>query len=128
MRLLAIVPLVVRVYIALRSAFAFAWEGRGTPAPFDPPRSLVVTAFYRYVRNPMYVGAVLTVIGETTLFGSVVAGLEYAFVFATGSLLFVLFYEEPALRRKFGAEYEEYCRHVPRFIPRVTPGWPVSKA
>jgi protein-S-isoprenylcysteine O-methyltransferase Ste14 len=116
-----VVPLVAGAYIALRCAFAFAWTGRGTPAPFDPPRALVVTGFYRYVRNPMYVGAALFVIGETALWGSLVAGLQYVVVFGAVVVVFVLLQEEPALRAKFGADFEEYCRHVPRFLPRLTP-------
>ncbi|MBI4462644.1 MAG: isoprenylcysteine carboxylmethyltransferase family protein [Acidobacteria bacterium] len=121
LRLLAIVPLIAGGYVALRCAFAFAWTGLGTPAPFDPPRTLVVSGFYRYVRNPMYLGALLAVIGETALFGSIRAGLQYALVFGTCLALFVLLYEEATLRAKFGADYEAYCRNVPRFLPRLTP-------
>lgn len=121
LRLLAIVPLIAGGYIALRCAFAFAWTGPGTPAPFDPPRTLVVSGFYRYVRNPMYLGALLVVIGETALFGSIRVGLQYALIFGICLALFVLLYEEPTLRTKFGADYEEYCRNVPRFLPRLTP-------
>jgi len=69
LRLLAVVPLLLGGYVALRCVVAFAWTGWGTPAPFDPPRRLVISGFYRYVRNPMYLGAILFVIGETTLFG-----------------------------------------------------------
>ena len=121
LRLLAILPLIAGAYIALRCAFAFAWTGLGTPAPFDPPRTLIISGFYRYVRNPMYIGAALAVIGETALFGSIRVGLQYVLIFGSCVALFVLIYEEPTLRSKFGAEYEEYCRNVPRFIPRLTP-------
>ena len=120
-RLLALVPLLAGSYIALYCVFAFAWTGIGTPAPFDPPRRLVISGFYRYVRNPMYIGASLVVIGETALWGSLTAGLQYLLVFASLLALFVVVYEEPALRSQFGAEYEEYCRSVPRFVPRLTP-------
>lgn len=121
LRLLAIVPLIAGGYIALRCVFAFAWTGLGTPAPFDPPRSLIISGFYRYVRNPMYVGATLAIIGETALFGSIRIGLQYVLVFGSCLSLFVVIYEEPTLRSKFGAEYEEYCRNVPRLIPRLSP-------
>jgi len=121
LRLLAIMPLIAGAYIALRCAFAFAWTGLGTPAPFDPPRNLIISGFYRYVRNPMYFGAALVVIGETALFGSIRAGLQYVLIFSGCLALFVLIYEEPTLRSKFGSEYEEYCRNVSRFIPHLTP-------
>ncbi|HSC77259.1 MAG TPA: isoprenylcysteine carboxylmethyltransferase family protein [Candidatus Acidoferrales bacterium] len=121
LRWLAVVPLLGGAYIALSCVAAFAWRGLGTPAPFDPPRKLVVSGFYRYVRNPMYLGAALAIVGETALFGSVLAGLGYLAVLGVALAVFVIAYEEPALRAKFGAEYEEYCRHVPRFIPRLTP-------
>jgi len=121
LRLLALLPLIAGAYIALRCVFAFAWTGIGTPAPWDPPRRLVISGFYRYVRNPMYIGASLVVIGETALWGSLTAGLQYLLVFASLVALFVVLYEEPALRSQFGAEYEGYCRNVPRFLPRLTP-------
>jgi protein-S-isoprenylcysteine O-methyltransferase Ste14 len=121
LRLLAIVPLLFGAYVALRCALAFAWTGLGTPAPFDPPRKLVVSGFYRYVRNPMYLGAILFIIGETALFGSVRIGLAYVLIFGVCAALFVALYEEPTLRAKFGLEYETYCRNVPRLIPRLTP-------
>jgi protein-S-isoprenylcysteine O-methyltransferase Ste14 len=121
LRWLAVVPLLTGAYVALRCIFGFAWTGRGTPAPFDPPQALVVTGFYRYVRNPMYLGAAVFVIGETTLFGSVLAGLVYLLICAVCLEAFVLLYEEPALRGKFGDEYVEYCRNVPRWMPRLTP-------
>jgi protein-S-isoprenylcysteine O-methyltransferase Ste14 len=120
LRLLGIVPLIVGGYVALRSVIAHAWTGLGTPAPFDPPQRLVVTGFYRYVRNPMYLGATLVILGETTLFGSIAIGVEYAAIFAICTGVFVLAYEEPALREIFGAEYEEYRHNVPRFLPRLT--------
>ena len=81
----------------------------------------MVSGFYRYVRNPMFVGTGLAILGETALFGSVRAGLGYLVALGAALAVFVIAYEEPALRAKFGAEYEEYCRHVPRFIPRLRP-------
>jgi protein-S-isoprenylcysteine O-methyltransferase Ste14 len=121
LRFLAVIPLLVGVYVILRCFFEFAWTGLGTPAPFDPPRALVVSGVYRYVRNPMYIGASLIILGETALFGSIRIGLEYVLIFLACTTLFVLIYEEPTLQAKFGDAYEEYCRDVPRFIPRLTP-------
>lgn len=106
--------------IALACVSAFAFIGRGTPAPFDPPRRLVVRGPYRFVRNPMYIGAALALAGAALFFQS--AAL---FVFVVGFVavthLFVVIYEEPTLRRSFGPEYLEYCRHVHRWRPSAHP-------
>lgn len=99
--------------------WGFAIRGRGTPAPIDPPKKLVVDGPYSVVRNPMYCAVASVILGEALMFRSLpLAELGIAFFAAT--MLFVLLYEEPALRRKFGAEYDEYCRRVPRWIPRFT--------
>jgi protein-S-isoprenylcysteine O-methyltransferase Ste14 len=125
LRLAGALPLAAGAYVTLRCVFALAWTGLGTPAPFDPPRRLVVTGFYRYVRNPMYLGAAMTIVGETTLLGSLREGLLYAGLFLACLAVFVVAYEEPALRVKFGEEYDEYCRNVPRFVARLRPWkWP----
>lgn len=105
--------------ILLWSFWNFLREGRGTPAPIDPPRELVATGFYRYVRNPMYVGVLAMIVGHFLWFGYWNL-LAYAiFVFVVFHL-FVTYYEEPTLKRKFGAAYEEYLRRVPRWIPRIS--------
>jgi protein-S-isoprenylcysteine O-methyltransferase Ste14 len=98
----------------------FALNGRGTPAPIAPPRILVVSGFYRYVRNPMYVGLIIILAGEGLLFARAALFLYGACVWLTFHV-FVLAYEEPTLRRMFGADYETYCRHVGRWLPRLTP-------
>ena len=77
----------------------------------------MVTALHRYVRNPMYIGVLGVLLGEAVLFRAVVL-LEYAAFFFTAVYLFVVFYEEPTLRRRFGASYEQYRRTVPRWIPK----------
>jgi protein-S-isoprenylcysteine O-methyltransferase Ste14 len=97
--------------------WGFALRGRGTPAPFDPPKQLVVEGPYHIVRNPMYWSVASVLLGEAVVFHSL-ALAELTVAFFAGTNLFVLFYEEPVLRRKFGAEYEEYCRRVPRWLPR----------
>ena len=99
-------------------ALDFAFTGRGTPAPIDPPKVLVARGLYRHVRNPMYISVLLVLLGESVLFSSVRL-LRYAGIVAVGFHLFVLLYEEPALHNKFGTSYEEYCRIVPRWIPRL---------
>ncbi len=102
--------------ILLWSFWNFLIQGRGTPAPVDPPKELVATGFYRYVRNPMYVGVLAAVIGHFLWFGYWSLLIYAAVVFAFFHI-FVTYYEEPTLRRKFGAAYEAYLRNVPRWIP-----------
>lgn len=103
--------------ILLWSFWNFLHEGRGTPAPVDPPKVLVMTGFYRYVRNPMYVGVIAANLGHFLWFGYW-SLLIYTLVVFVAFNTFVAYYEEPTLRRKFGAAYEEYLRKVPRWIPR----------
>ena len=107
----------VALYIAC-AFWGFAIRGKGTPLPLDPPKKLVVEGPYRVVRNPMYWSVLFVMLGEAALFHSV-AMAELALAFFVGVNLFVLFFEEPALQQKFGAEYEEYCRRVPRWLPRL---------
>ncbi len=119
---LAVAFMVPGALIMLKCIWDFAWSGRGTPAPWDPPRRLVVAGLYRYVRNPMYVGMGLFLIGEAFLLPAVTRGLLITVaVFGAAATAFILAYEEPALREKFGGEYVEYCRHVRRWLPRLTP-------
>jgi len=107
----------VGVALYLTCAFwGFVARGRGTPAPFDPPKELVVEGPYRVVRNPMYWSVAFVTLGEALAFQSL-ALAEIGIVFFACTTLFVLVYEEPILRRKFGAEYEAYCRQVPRWFP-----------
>jgi len=95
----------------------FFSQGRGTISPIDPPKHLVVRGLYRYVRNPMYVAVVTTLIGEAIFFMSVPVLIE-AGVFVVLANLFVMCYEERALRRQFGESYERYTQTVGRWIPR----------
>lgn len=96
----------------------FLAKGKGTPAPIDPPRHLVVAGLYRLVRNPMYVGVLALIAGHFLWFGHWALAI-YAGLFFTVVHAFVTLYEEPHLRKVFGAEYEEYCRQVARWIPRI---------
>jgi protein-S-isoprenylcysteine O-methyltransferase Ste14 len=102
--------------IALWCIFTFAVIGKGTPAPFDPPRRLVIRGPYRFVRNPMYIGAGLALAGAALFYGSVPL-FVYCGVFFVMTGIFVQLYEEPTLRRTFGKEYEAYCGHVQRWWP-----------
>jgi protein-S-isoprenylcysteine O-methyltransferase Ste14 len=96
----------------------FAIVGRGTPAPFDPPRRLVVRGPYRYVRNPMYLGAGLAVAGAA-LYYQTAALLAYVGAFLLLMHIFVVLYEEPTLRQTFGDDYKAYCRQVRRWWPTI---------
>ncbi|MCC6486684.1 MAG: phosphatidylethanolamine N-methyltransferase family protein [Candidatus Hydrogenedentes bacterium] len=105
---------------ASSSVWRFAVDGKGTPAPIDPPKFLVSCGTYRITRNPMYVGVVSMVLGEAAVFTS-------AWLLVYGLFLFCLFhafvvlYEEPTLRRQFGPSYEDFCRSVPRWF------WPGTR-
>jgi protein-S-isoprenylcysteine O-methyltransferase Ste14 len=94
----------------------FATAGRGTPAPIDPPRSLVVRGLYKYTRNPMYLGVLSVIAGWAVLFQSTSLAI-YAISILAMFHLFVLLYEEPHLRKVFGASYEVYCHEVSRWLP-----------
>jgi len=119
-RWLAAVPSVMGFAVALRCVWDFGRTGHGTPAPIAPPQRLVVVGFYRYVRNPMYVGFFAGWTGLWIIFGRAnLAAITIAALVVVGVALFVRFYEEPTLRRMFGADYEEYCRNVPRWLPRM---------
>jgi protein-S-isoprenylcysteine O-methyltransferase Ste14 len=121
-RWLAAIPSVLGFAVALRCVWDFGSAGRGTPAPIAPPQRLVVVGFYRYVRNPMYVGFAVGWIGLWIVFGHANPRLIAAVAAAAlGVYLFVLFYEEPTLRRKFGTAYEDYCGNVNRWWPRLRP-------
>ena len=105
--------------IAIWCVLTFALIGRGTPAPFDPPRRLVVRGPYRYVRNPMYIGAAIALSGAAVFYRSLPM-LGYLIAFLLLAHAFVRMYEEPTLRGLFGLEYERYCDAVRRWLPR----WP----
>jgi protein-S-isoprenylcysteine O-methyltransferase Ste14 len=106
--------------VVLHAFARFAMEGLGTPAPIAPTERLVVSGIYRHVRNPMYLAVGSTIAGQALLLGQTEL-LGYLVVFAALCLGFVHLYEEPTLRRQFGAEYDAYRRGVPRWIPRLRP-------
>jgi protein-S-isoprenylcysteine O-methyltransferase Ste14 len=110
-------PILLGAMVLLWCAWDFVFTGRGTPAPIDPPQALVAKGLYRFVRNPMYLALGLVLGGEAILFQSLRLA-AYALLAWLACHLFVVFYEEPTLKRKFGTSYEAYCRAVPRWIPR----------
>ena len=102
--------------VALSCILTFAFVGKGTPAPFDPPRRLVIRGPYRFVRNPMYVGAALALAGAAIFYQSL-ALAGYTGLFLLTMHAFVVTYEEPTLRQTFGNDYEAYCKRVNRWWP-----------
>lgn len=119
-RWIVAVPSVLGFAVALRCVWDFGRTGHGTPAPVAPPKRLVVVGFYRYVRNPMYVGFLTGWAGLWVVFGKGnLVAIAAACLVVLGVHLFVIGYEEPTLRKMFGAEYEEYCRNVRRWVPRI---------
>ncbi len=118
-QLLGLAPMAIGVAIYFWCAWDFASTGKGTPAPIDPPKHLVARGLYRYVRNPMYLGVLLTLLGGAWFFSSW-ALVIYAAIVITWQHLFVVFYEEPALKRKFGESYSDYVARTPRWIPKLS--------
>ena len=117
-RILGVLTFGAGLALAVWCIAMFVVRGHGTPAPFDAPRKLVAAGPYRYIRNPMYVGGGLTLLG----FGLLEASpsiVVFAPVWWSFFHLLVLLYEEPVLRAKFGSDYEEYCRRTPRWLPRL---------
>ncbi len=109
--------------ILLWCARDFVVRGLGTPVPLDPPKVLVVSGLYRFVRNPMYVGALLIQAGTVLWFGSLAQAVYWLFLYI-GFTLFIRAHEEPYLRKTFGADYAAYCKAVPRWLPRMRKGIP----
>ena len=107
--------------VLLDSFARFALQGLGTPAPVFPTRHLVITGFYRYVRNPMYVAVVCIIFGQGLILGNTRV-LLYGLLAWLFFFLFVLVYEEPTLHGTFGDEYDRYCAQVSRWIPGLKPG------
>jgi len=119
-RFAGLVLIVAGAAVLLSTFGRFVLEGRGTPAPVAPTEKLVVGGLYRYVRNPMYVAVAATIVGQALLLGRSVL-LAYAAAFLATTAAFVRLYEEPALRKRYGSEYEAYRRAVPGWCPRLRP-------
>jgi protein-S-isoprenylcysteine O-methyltransferase Ste14 len=114
---IGLVPMAVGLVVLVWCVVDFATAGQGTLAPIDPPRRLVTRGLYRYVRNPMYWGVGLLLFGQAILFASW-ALIEYLVAVGACAHLFVVLYEEPTLKRKFGPAYEDFLKTVPRWWPR----------
>ncbi len=119
-RTLGVFLLGAGIALTLITAGYFVIDGLGTPAIFDPPKEFVIEGLNRFVRNPMYIGYVTGLVG-LGLFWQSISVILFAIVIFFLIHLFVVFAEEPGLRRRFGVKYETYCRAVPRWLPRFTP-------
>ena len=108
----------VGALIYFRCAWEFAVRGLGTPAPIAPTQYLVTTALHRYVRNPIYLGVALAIVGQGVLYRNLHV-VEYAGIMLLTAHTFVVLYEEPTLHRQFGDSYDEYRIRVPRWIPKL---------
>jgi protein-S-isoprenylcysteine O-methyltransferase Ste14 len=117
LRWLAVPLWLAGAVVGLWCAWDITTKGRGAPIPIDPPRELVVSGLYRHVRNPIYLGALAIYVGYAFWHPSP-ALLACLPLLAVSAHLFVVLYEEPSLRKRFGPAYEAYCRSVPRWVPR----------
>ncbi len=106
--------------LAISTVRMFVRIGKGTLAPWDPPKGLVVAGVYRHVRNPMITGMILILLGEAALFRSWPL-FAWAAVFFAGNLIYMPLVEEPGLEKRFGEPYRRFKANVPRWIPRRTP-------
>ena len=111
------------LFLMFRTISTFIKIGKGTLAPWSPTRKLVVAGMYKYVRNPMIIGVLTVLIGESIIILSLNIFI-WAVIFFIINNIFFLLYEEPDLVKKFGDEYQEYKKNVPRRIPRWTPFMP----
>ena len=123
MRVLGVILLAAGLFALVQAFVRFVVEGLGTPAPIAAPERLVVGGLYRYVRNPMYVAVLTVIVGQALILGQLVL-LPYAAAFCVITAAFVRWYEEPALTRRFGTDYEAYRRAVPAWLPRLRPWEP----
>jgi protein-S-isoprenylcysteine O-methyltransferase Ste14 len=119
-RFVGLIPIIFGVILAIGGAWGFISVGTGSPMILDTPDELIVTGSYRFVRNPLYTGFCLILLGEVFFYES--SGvLVYLLVCFFMFNLLVFLVEEPILRQKFGHRYQEYCKSVPRWIPRLRP-------
>jgi protein-S-isoprenylcysteine O-methyltransferase Ste14 len=118
LRYIAVPLWAMGAWIIIRCSIDMVRRGHGTPAHLDPPAELVITGLYRHVRNPIYLGALLALLGHITWSGSSLV-IAYFLCYVTAFHILIVFFEEPVLRNKFGREYDEYRHNIPRWIPKV---------
>jgi protein-S-isoprenylcysteine O-methyltransferase Ste14 len=122
-QLAGVVSLAVGLVLFASSLRRFAVQGKGTLAPWDPPRQLVIVGPYRFVRNPMISGVLFILFGEALILLSW-PHFQWAVMFLVINAIYIPLFEEPQLEARFGEPYREYKRHVGRVIPRLTPWSP----
>lgn len=115
LKILGVLFILKGVAICLYCIMTFIKQGRGTPVPFDPPRKFVASGLYRFSRNPMYLGSLAIVLGEFLLFGHALL-LFYFLSLAPVYHAYIVLFEEPGLKKRFGQAYEEYLRKTPRWL------------
>jgi protein-S-isoprenylcysteine O-methyltransferase Ste14 len=120
LQILGVIVGAVGVLLFVSSLRRFATDGDGTLAPWDPPRKLVVRGPYRYVRNPMISGVIFIQLAEALALLSKPHAM-WALTFLAANFIYIPLLEEPQLKHRFGRDYEEYCHHVPRLLPRLRP-------
>jgi protein-S-isoprenylcysteine O-methyltransferase Ste14 len=114
-QIIAIIIFLAGVVILLYCISMFAVKGRGTLSPADPTKKLVISGLYKYSRNPMYIGVMLILIGESLFFSSIPLWIYSVFIFLAFNL-FIVLHEEPRLENDFGAEYQQYKKSVRRWL------------
>jgi protein-S-isoprenylcysteine O-methyltransferase Ste14 len=119
-RMAGLIMLIAGAIVLVQAFVRFVAEGRGTPAPAAPTEHLVTGGLYRHVRNPMYLAVVAAITGQALALGQLIL-LGYAAAVWATTAAFARWYEEPALARQFGAQYEAYRRAVPAWRPRIRP-------
>ncbi|WP_198153574.1 isoprenylcysteine carboxylmethyltransferase family protein [Thalassobacillus sp. C254] len=124
--LIGAIIMILGLLLVILTIFQFATKGKGTLAPWDPPRKLVVSGPYQYTRNPMISGVVFILLGEVIIFGSIFLLVWFLF-FTIVNYTYFIVGEEPKLQKQFGEDYGEYKRNVPRLFPRRTPWTPGKK-
>jgi protein-S-isoprenylcysteine O-methyltransferase Ste14 len=112
--------IILGYFILYKTNRAFAFIGKGTLAPWAPTQHFVAAGLYQYVRNPMILGVLLVLVGEAVLFGSPLIFIEFLIFLVVNHIWFIR-WEEPDLEQRFGEEYRDYKKNVPRWIPRRTP-------
>lgn len=122
-RLFGAIAIYFGVLLLVSTVWLFVRHGQGTLAPWDPTQKLVVRGIYQRVRNPMITGVCLLLVGETVFIGSFYV-LAWTLVFITANAIYIPLSEEPGLEKRFGEDYQEYKRNVPRWIPRLRPWKP----
>lgn len=121
---IALVLISLGLVLSISTARLFLKFGDGTPAPWDPPKKLVIRGSYRYVRNPMISSVLISLTAEAVYFHSLPL-LVWMGIFLLGNMIYFPLVEEKGLEKRFGQDYKEYKLNVPRWLPRLTP-WPVK--